>query len=850
MIVLPQKDKEKEISQSNKVKESLGIKAIDPYLNLQENNNIIDNINDNQNNQNLSLNQNLRSKKSKLRLSLEFIQELLRSPGISEEEKEKYQELAKKIQEEENYLLIYDDIHSKDSDISRDIKNSQISKEKPIVINLPQSLNYDVELYKIGQKCGGLQKRWAIINRGGFSSSKKHIKEMDKKNIKDKTQFLKGALILIEHLDENQKDKGEWSNKTKPFRIKIIYCKDPQKAGKLDITDEKNKKELSQFCLYFDDENKMKEVYLMLFDITLSEEQKQNINNNLGNLSGFIEEGNKFYTLLKILSVKNKIKKRKIVFNKMDSTIKGKMFGQLMIDEKYFIELKKRKLNGEEEREPSEKEPPLKNIPPPRREVFEKQYSDFMPLISSIAKFCGKNSLKKKSLNDLIQKYNLLREEIPEELIEDNNELSQSGICFNIQNGVLVEKDKEKDINNFRLDEELCSNCRYIYFDKNKPEIKFKKENNNEDSQPLLEDEIKDKKFDINDILTDENIHEISNVILNSNININDKEENNLIICGPKSDNNQGIYYEYSDDNINYSDPEEMKIKTKTVNIYNNEEIKGITFQIYQSELDINNLKLQQLINNITRSIFPDLNQENVKNILLFSYIIRICDYKIIESNYVSPKDYKNNICFIEYNNQYFIPDEYKKQDLIIDFYCLPKVSLSEKEKEIPEEKQKYITQLLSPIKIGYAKISYNDILEGKFKYPLQNNGIDEPNSFVILDGGKDKIDNILLKNIKGKDYSIGNDSYIEKIIDKKFIDNSKDDQSIPEEIKDKYFNISFDGNDFLLRPNENMNENEFSNDIRERISPEELSKIKNNKKYTFLPFCEKYKRKFKMFDK
>jgi hypothetical protein len=37
------------------------------------------------------------------------------------------------------------------------------------------------------------------------------------------------------------------------------------------------------------------------------------------------------------------------------------------------------------------------------------------------------------------------------------------------------------------------------------------------------------------------------------------------------------------------------------------------------------------------------------------------------------------------------------------------------------------------------------------------------------------------------------------------------------------------------------MNENEFSNDICEQISPEELSKIKNNKKYTFLPFCEKY---------
>ena len=846
MIALQEKEK----SQSNQV-ESLDIDIVDPNLNLPPEGNVI-HIQNNQNNLNnhqLILSQNLKNQNVTQKLSLEFLKELLQDQNLSDAEKEKYEELSKKIATNNNYLYIYNDLFKNDSVISHMVKDNEISTEKPIICDLPDILDYDVEMYKVGQKCGGLKKRYAIVKRGGFFSSSKPIKEMDPKSNKDKTPFLKKSIILNEQFDENQKNQGEWSNKKKPYRIKIIYSKSQQNI------DEQNKKDLSQFLLYFDDEKKRKEVNLMLFGISASEEKKNEIKTCIGNLSTLLTKGNKFYTILKILSVKNKIKKRKIAFNKMDDTIKDKIIAKLMIDDKYISDLRNRMtIDVNESKLSVSGGNTLRNVPPPRTNVFEKQYSDFMPLISNCSLSCGKNIYNKekrkknqKSLSYLIKKYESLKDEIPPELInenDNNNESLEGGMCFNIPNGVEVVNNEENNNENFGLEKGLCSNSKYIYFNKNKPEIIFKKDNNNEDSQNLSEDEIKDKKLD-NSTLTDQNIYEISNVILNANIDMNGKEDNNLIICGPKSNNNKGITYKYMDDNILYLDPENMKIKKKTVNKYNKEEIDGISIQIYQSELDINSHKIQEFLKNITDSIRLVINQDNAKKELLFGYIIKLNDSKIIESNYILPKDFKENICFIEYNKQYFIPNEYKDQDLIIDFYCLPKISFSEKEGNIEEEKRKNLVQLLNPVKVGYAKINYNDIEEGKFKYPIKNNDLDEPNSFVILDGMNDKMDNIALKNIKGKDYSIGSDSYIEKIVDKKFFDEVKDEnnKSIPDEIKDKYFNVLFDDEDnFLFRPHEDMNEDEFFEDMKKcGISNDEIDKIKNNKKYTFLPFCEKY---------
>ena len=263
---------------------------------------------------------------------------------------------------------------------------------------------------------------------------------MEPNKNKDKTEYIKGSLVLIEYYERYDKKQGEWSNKKKPFRIRIIYLDDPkEKITEINLKDKRYKKKIKQFFLYFDDENKMKEVYIMIFGLSLTTEKKQYIRLNLGKLNTKLIKENKFYILLKILAVKNKIKKRKLIYNKIENAIKEQ------IDDKYFEKL------------------------------FEMQYSDYLPLISNVSSTCGSKSYKnekkenKKSLNDLITKYKSLKDEIPFEVInnENNNKLSNDGTSFVIPNGVQIEKNKE-DIKNFKLAEGVCNNAKYIYFNKKK----------------------------------------------------------------------------------------------------------------------------------------------------------------------------------------------------------------------------------------------------------------------------------------------------------------------------------------------------------------------------------------------
>ena len=823
-------------NKNNNVKSSWDdIEEVDPNLNLRENR--------------ISPKNHIKSSERgniKKLLSLELLNEILQSPSISNDEKEKINNLMQKVSDSK-YYYCYGELDENKSNIIRVFEEREKIIERPILIRLPEELDYDVEFYKIGKTCNALKKRYAIIKRGGFYSSKKPIIQMDRNKLKDKTDYLPGSEVIIETKDNMRKSDGEWSNKDKKYRIRINYSL---------VAGDDSPKNLRSFFLYFDDERKMKEVEIMLFGITLTEHYKKLIRKHLRDTEFTMTQGNAFYTILKILSLKNKIKQRKITFNKIRNQIQGEIFGKLNIEKKLLkrLSLQRRETmrNNFLKKEPPKQEPVLYKKPPKLEKIFENQYSDFMPIISNVSINCGKISYKnpklrdqKKSLNDLINKYKSLKNEIPRDIIKNNTGLSDDGICFNISNGVQVKKDDRlEDSNNenksFKLDPTLCNKCNYIYFDKNQPEIKFKVDNNN------YEDENNPEQ----NILSGKNIYEISNVVLNSNINLREPEENNLVIIGPKIDNNIEIRYGYKNDKNLYSDPENVKLKSQTVNFCNKQEISGITLQIYQSELDINDESIQNLLKSLTGSIALDpfpINQDKIKEYLLFGYRIKLNEFKYIDSPFVQPNYYKNNICFIEYNHQYFIPREYLKDNskLVIECFCLPKMAYSNKENLIPEDKKGYIGKLLAPVNIGHIILNYELLKEGKYKYNLENNGDIEPNSFILIDGGKDIINNINLKNIQGKDYSVGCDSYIIKTINKEFIEKARNNPDIPDEIKNKYFNVCFDDeteNNFLFRPNEDMDENDFIRDISDNnVSNEEIQMIKNNKKYHFLPYCEKY---------
>ena len=191
-------------------------------------------------------------------LSLELCKEILGNPLLSEEEKEEIKNLIVKI-DANKYYYIYEQQSNPNSGIIKIFQETENVLEKPIVLTIPKEINYDIEMYKIGKTCNGLKKRYAIIKRGKFYSSKKPLTKINIKELKDKTVCLNGAQIIIEAWDTVRKGQGEWSTKNKKYRIKIIYL----------IPN------ISSFFIYFDNEKKMEEVLLILFEISLNENTKK-----------------------------------------------------------------------------------------------------------------------------------------------------------------------------------------------------------------------------------------------------------------------------------------------------------------------------------------------------------------------------------------------------------------------------------------------------------------------------------------------------------------------------------------------------------------------------------------------
>ena len=197
------KSRSKNISKNNAIESSGSIEPVDPNLELPGD------IKQSNNNKIISKSK-LESFNIKKRLSIEIINEILRNPTITTEEREKLNSLIEKI-EEKNYFYCYGDLNGPHSDIIRFFEQSEKIIEKPILIELPDMLNYDVELYKIGKTCSGLKKRNAIIKRGGFFSSKKPLKDLNDNNkitLKDKTQYLCGSNVYIETKNDLNRNQG------------------------------------------------------------------------------------------------------------------------------------------------------------------------------------------------------------------------------------------------------------------------------------------------------------------------------------------------------------------------------------------------------------------------------------------------------------------------------------------------------------------------------------------------------------------------------------------------------------------------------------------------------------------
>ena len=126
------------------------------------------------------------------------MKEILRNIN-SEEEKEKINNLVKKIKEND-YYYIYEDVNGSNSDIVQFFEKNTTKINKSfsnfIILNyfsfsiikirkliIPcENLNYEIELYKIGKTCENLKQRYVIIMGRKFYSSKKTLSQINESN--------------------------------------------------------------------------------------------------------------------------------------------------------------------------------------------------------------------------------------------------------------------------------------------------------------------------------------------------------------------------------------------------------------------------------------------------------------------------------------------------------------------------------------------------------------------------------------------------------------------------------------------------------------------------------------------
>ena len=290
-----------------------------------------------------------------------------------------------------------------------------------------------------------------------------------------------------------------------------------------------------------------------------------------------------------------------------------------------------------------------------------------------------------------------------------NGNYNQSnGIAFVIKNGVKAENNQRG--NNF-MDVNNVNNANFICFNKNKPEIIFKDEDNQE-------------------VLNPKHIYDISNVIANCNNLIDGQEENNLVILGPKIDKNKGIEYSYiKDPSIDYIDPENIGIKYNNGSVIN-EKRDLICLQIFQLLYEMSESKLNEIANAAQRQNIK-INIDKPQDDFYFYFILEIGNGQKKKSNLVKAKRYKNNHFVIEFNKQYyFLLEDIKDKSIKIECYCIPCGCFDD---NLNEKQKNFLVNYMKPYILGNANISINKINQHQNEYPIYKNGIKLPDSSKLL---------------------------------------------------------------------------------------------------------------------
>lgn len=684
-----------------------------------------------------------------------------------------------------------------------------------------KSFDEDFEIWKSQKTCGGLVKRWGRIKDCRLLTSK--IKPVNKP-YKDKTQYLKKS--------SHQRDMNNrpipnipWDSTNSPYRLVINY-----NGG--------------TFHLYFNDERHVKTVEKILFPNNQQNDQKekQEIKNTIHKLDNCIKSAYRNYGIKKMIDVKNKVKKGKILLSQIKNLSEE--------NHNSIVKFAKDNLNTEVIKSyEKEVEKPIENKTPinlrgkkkPKSSDLETM-STTLPLLSPITAQDSSKQPENMELSELMKKLEKFEKLKNKEQIDinklnkkDNKICSFKNISVNEVCDLIPEKDAElykNEKSDFGFpDLESIKQAKEIIVDKGLVNLIFVQDAKNNEPKE-------------NSQLNNNNIYDISNVFLNTDINTNKVVENNLVIYGPKLDLAKTYNYKIKNQQDEYLEPE--IVHEKFMNGFScKQENKFIRLQIFHLIYYISKNSLDKVIENIDPNL--SYKSDHPEDIFIFMLSVTIQGNKKKKLRPVKAKKYENDYFVIEFNNEIIIDKNDILEDGIkLEVEMIPIPTLQ----QISKKNQQYIIDLLAMNQyIDYFYIG-NLIFKKdsnpqnylQYEFQLSKNGRNVNHTTLVAKFTECEGDFYRFNGFYGKDYSLGDYTYIIKEVDKQFFDNLKSSNYISKDKLKSFDNKFDDQNQILFRIPEDPNKAlEFEQDMQNEISDKDLNKIKYNSKFKYLPECTKF---------
>lgn len=831
------------------------------------------------------------------KIAQQLLKEVLNEDLSTIVNRDKIFEVFRKIstqQDDKNYLLVHtklqNNLASDQSFQGDDIIEMLMKNNEKLYNQIYQKIKsefiFEIELHKYGRKVNSIRKRWAyILYPDTFASTiEPFLINMNKKKpqkFKNKNYSLENMRnIIIQQYTTNLKDYKADKIKN-PVRIAIEF---------IDIN--KNNR-TTEIFLYFENMIRAKETYdlLMLMRMWMISKKNSSLALSLNSLLKTIEPAHKYVLMKKIIDVKNIVKAKKLADlekNKLPEDDKNIDLAKPSKQIVGFANANKFTLGTKFENL-------LVNIPKKEENILSK--------FNTLATFrAAKDTLRKVFLEKLKSKNpKKYLHSSPAAYIHNVEEIKQSDpdnkkTRFKIKKGFVeggLGRSRKMNSNTFSA--QNLEICKDLAINTKHNEINF----GNFPLTSLISEDI----LEINSVylnLNEKGAYEQNSILINGPKKDLNKffsyrfnklfvTENNLMkaeeLIEPEF---HGLRLEQNFTN-KFSC---LILQVFHASIYlpisylNYLEKKNYSDSSLSNNFDINNNN--KLINGPSSSNI--LNMENNSSVALgsmkfsnpltdFYYYI---SFNINNKFFARTKLFKglifeNENLFIEFNNQIILNREQialiKNFQMKISINLIPSACLQGEFSDVDISRifqdnsalnepfmNRESTSLrfrldnfienFRPHEVSYCVIDNESLNGKKNEFILKNNFLEfnNPDSYVVLNivnDYKDLLDKTQLTKFNCRDFSIGQEIYF-------LIEYTKDDftkilkdSSIPEDIKERFYNVEFDKEDhFLLRPHiydhkafaEVLASNNPSKDETELI----MKSIKNSK-YKYLPKCEAF---------